>query len=68
MGYPTTSRNSRSASLEKRVARDTFAQKLDRRARLAGLPFEKKIEILIELQKMAAGIRKDPPRIIWPSR
>jgi hypothetical protein len=54
--------------LEKRAARDTFAQKLERRARLAGLPFEKKIEILIELQKMAAGIRKDPRRIIWPSR
>jgi hypothetical protein len=54
--------------LEKRAARDTFAQKRERRARLAGLPFEKKIEILIELQKMAAGIRKDPRRIVWPSR
>jgi hypothetical protein len=54
--------------MEKRAARDTFAQKRERRARLAGLSFEKKIEILIELQKMAAGIRKDPRRTVWPSR
>jgi len=49
---------------EKRAARDAFAQKCERWARPAGLPFEKRIEILIELQKIAAGIRKDPSRII----
>jgi hypothetical protein len=33
---------------------------------LARLPFEKKIEIVVELQKTAAAIRKDPRRIVWP--
>jgi hypothetical protein len=32
---------------------------------LATLPFEKKIEIIVELQK-AAGVREDLKRQIWP--
>jgi hypothetical protein len=32
---------------------------------LAKLPFEKKIEIVVELQKAAAGIRKDPRHSVW---
>jgi len=43
-----------------------FAKKRERRRRLAKLPFEKKIEIVVELQKAAAAIRKDPRHIVWP--
>ena len=42
-----------------------FKQKRDRRRRLAGLPFERKIEIVVELQQAAAGIRKDSRHLIW---
>jgi hypothetical protein len=34
-------------------------------ADLAKLPFEKKIEIVIELQKAVAGIPKDAWHLIW---
>ena len=43
-----------------------FEKKRARRRQLAKLPFEKKIEIVVELQKAAAGIRKDPRHVIWP--
>jgi hypothetical protein len=42
-------------------AKTAFERKRDRRWELAKLPFEKKIEIVVELQKAAAGIREDPP-------
>lgn len=34
--------------------------------KLNKLPFEKKIEIVVELQKAAAGIREDVLREAWP--
>jgi len=43
-----------------------FRKKRERRRQLAKLPFERKIEIVVELQKTAAAIRKDPRRIVWP--
>jgi hypothetical protein len=43
-----------------------FRKKRERRRQLARLPFEKKIEIVVELQKTASAIRRDPRRIIWP--
>lgn len=43
-----------------------FQKKRERRRQLAKLPFEKKIEIVVELQKAAAVIRKDPRHIVWP--
>jgi len=42
-----------------------FEQKRERRRQLARLPFEKKIEIIVELQKASAEIRKDRRHIIW---
>jgi len=41
-------------------------KKHERRRQLAKLPFEKKIEIVVELQKTAAHIRKDTGRRAWP--
>ena len=52
--------------MDDKAARLVFRKKRDRRRRLANLPFEKKIEIVVALQKAAAGIRKDPRHIIWP--
>jgi hypothetical protein len=43
-----------------------FKKKRERRRQLAKLPFERKIEIVVELQKTATAIRKDPRRIVWP--
>jgi hypothetical protein len=48
------------------IAARIFRQKRARRAQLAGLPFEKKIEIVVELQKMAKGIGKNARRAVWP--
>jgi hypothetical protein len=52
--------------MENKIAARIFLQKRARRAQLAGLPFEKKIEIVVELQKMAKGIRKNAHRAVWP--
>lgn len=52
--------------MENRAAEAAFRKKQKRRRQLARLPFEKKIEIVVELQKAAAGIRKDPRHMIWP--
>ena len=41
-------------------------KKRERRRQLAKLPFEKKIEIVVELQKAAAGIGEARSRPIWP--
>ena len=54
------------AVVKNRSAEIVFRRKRDRRRRLAELPFEKKIEIVVELQKVASGIRKDPRRSVWP--
>ena len=51
--------------MENESAERVFKQKRERRRHLAQLPFERKVEIIIELQKAAAGIRKDPRHIIW---
>ena len=39
--------------------------KLRRRRELAKLPFDKKIEIIIEMQKIARDIRKDRKYRVW---
>jgi hypothetical protein len=52
--------------MENNAAELIFEKKRERRRRLAKLPFEKKIEIIVELQKIAEGIRKDPRHIVWP--
>ena len=52
--------------MKNKSAELVFRKKRARRRQLAKLPFEKKIEIVVELQKAAAEIRKDPHRIIWP--
>jgi hypothetical protein len=39
-----------------RVARKVFRQKRDRRQTLAALPFEKKIALLVRLQRMASEV------------
>ena len=46
-------------------AETVFKKKRERRRLLARLPFEKKIEIIVELQKAAAGIRREPHRKPW---
>jgi hypothetical protein len=48
------------------AAEMVFLKKRERRRQLAKLPFEKKIEIVVELQKIAEAIRKDSRRVIWP--
>lgn len=51
-----------------KVMENIFRAKSLRRKELARLPFKKKIEILIELQIMAKGVkkkRKDREQIIW---
>jgi len=52
--------------MKNRAAKAAFKKKQKRRAELAKLPFEKKIEIVVELQKAAAGIRKPSAHRIWP--
>ena len=50
------------------VLRNIFRAKSLRRKELKELPFEKKIEILIQLQKMAKGVKRPggkKDRIIW---
>ncbi len=50
------------------VLRNIFRAKSLRRKELKKLPFEKKIEILIQLQKMAKGVKRPggkKDRIIW---
>jgi len=50
------------------VLRNIFRAKSLRRKELSKLPFEKKIEILIQLQKMAKGAKRPgrkKARIIW---
>lgn len=46
-------------------AEAVFEKKRERRRQLAKLPFEKKIEIIVELQKAAAGMPKRTSRRVW---
>lgn len=51
-----------------KVAGSIFRAKSRRRKELANLPFKKKIEILIELQKIAHGVNpahEKSDRMIW---
>lgn len=51
-----------------KVVENIFRAKSLRRKELARLPFKKKIEILIELQKMAKGVNRvnnKSDRMIW---
>jgi len=59
------SRDSRRKAVIDKVAARIFRHKRDRRAQLARLPFEKKVEIIVELQKMAGGIRKNASKPVW---
>ncbi|MGZ5556393.1 MAG: hypothetical protein ACXWIA_11470 [Candidatus Aminicenantales bacterium] len=52
--------------MKNKPAKTVFEKKRDRRRELAKLPFERKIAIIVELQKAAAGIRNDRRRLIWP--
>ncbi len=52
--------------MKNKTAESVFRKKRARRRQLAKLPFERKIEIIVELQKVAAEIRKDPRHIVWP--
>ena len=47
------------------LAEKQFRAKEKRRRELAALPFEKKIEILIQLQKIAYSIRKPSKKEWW---
>jgi len=47
-------------------AETAFMKKRERRRELAKLPFERKIEIIVELQKAAAGVHKGKSRRVWP--
>lgn len=42
-----------------------FRAKSRQRKALAALPFEKKIEILVKMQKIAREIRQDPRLSVW---
>jgi hypothetical protein len=52
--------------MENRSAEAVFRKKRERRRQLAKLPFEKKIEIVVELQKAAAGTQRGTTRRPWP--
>lgn len=52
--------------MKNKSAETAFMKKRERRRQLAKLPFEKKIEIIVELQKAAAGVREDLKRRVWP--
>ncbi|HOP61446.1 MAG TPA: hypothetical protein PKZ60_08580 [Candidatus Saccharicenans sp.] len=47
-------------------AEQVFEKKRERRRQLAKLPFEKKIEIVVKLQRIAAEIHPDKSRRVWP--
>jgi hypothetical protein len=51
--------------MKSKSAKAVFKKKRERRRQLAKLPFEKKIEIIVELQKAAAGIQKGTSRRVW---
>jgi hypothetical protein len=48
-----------------RAARAVFKAKAERRLKLARLPFEEKIRIIVRLQEIAAAIRKSQKQKVW---
>jgi len=48
-----------------RAARAIFKAKAERRRKLARLPFEEKIRIVVRLQEIAAAIQKDHKFRVW---
>lgn len=52
--------------MESKSAEAVFEKKRERRRQLARLPFERKIEIVVELQKAAAENRENRSRRVWP--
>jgi len=48
-----------------RIAKAIFKAKAERRQKLARLPFEEKIRIVVRLQRIAAAIRKDHKFKVW---
>jgi hypothetical protein len=51
--------------MKNRSAEAVFKKKRERRRQLARLPFERKIEIVVELQKAAAGVQKGTSGRVW---
>ena len=63
MDYKANGSNSESGSMEsnprlKKGIRDLFLTKQQRRRELAGLSIERKVRILISMQKIAAGLSR----------
>ena len=51
--------SSNTSDLSKQTVEDIFRAKMERRQRLASLPFEKKIEIVNKLRTAVAGIQRE---------
>jgi hypothetical protein len=51
--------------MNNQTAQAIFKAKAERRRKLARLPFEEKIRIIVRLQKIAAAIRKDRRIRVW---
>lgn len=60
----SSSRSNLRAAPSERVKK-LFRAKARRRKQLARLPFEEKIQILLQLQKIAQTVRKDPTKTVW---
>jgi len=45
---------------------ESIFEKKRRRRQLARLPFEKKVEIIVKMQRAVAEIKKDSKRRPWP--
>ena len=69
MGFTTNISASRKSTLKtNEILENIVREKERRRKRLSELPFEDKIRILVEIQKMAGGVTtpgKSTERIIW---
>jgi hypothetical protein len=48
-----------------RAAQAIFKAKAERRLKLARLPFEEKIRIVVRLQEIAVAIRKNQEQKVW---
>lgn len=49
-----------------KYAESIFEKKRRRRQQLSRLPFEKKVEIIVKMQRAVAEIKKDSKRRPWP--
>jgi hypothetical protein len=65
-GWGTGSRSWKGLCMKNEPAKTVLEKKRARRRELAKLPFERKIAIIVELQKAASGIRDDRKHVIWP--